>query len=337
LRLLSVLVSTLGHRHGGNKEGGYRGTLYFLAWGITLAHRLVSKPPRHFHAQFATEGATVAMAASALLGRTFSFEVHAPYTAYRRSGLLRSKLRRALFVAPVSRHMVDRITDIAGEAVRDRAHVIRCGIDPDPSSRPPRLPFAPENDTVRILSVGSLIELKGHAVLIRACRLLADKGLSIDCRIVGDGVLRESLKEIIAELGLGGQVTLQGFVAQDGLRKMYLDCDVFVLACAVGSDGDRDGIPVVLMEAMSFAKPVISTPVGGIAELIEHENNGLLIPPREPEALAESILWLASRPETAKALGDAARSTVSEGEFNLSSSTKSLADLIARYTHLTLR
>src|SRR5262249_50035853 len=140
-----------------------------------------------------------------------------------------------------------------------------------------------------ILSVGTLIPEKGFEYVIRACRLLWDQGIEQQCLIVGDGPDRAKLEELIRLLDLSGRVTLSPYQPQEELRKLFLQAAVFTLPCIFPLNGNVDVIPLVLQEAMAMGRPVVSTPVSGIPELIRDGVNGLLAPEKDDEALAQAL------------------------------------------------
>jgi glycosyltransferase involved in cell wall biosynthesis len=154
-----------------------------------------------------------------------------------------------------------------------------------------RFPFGPyaRSQPPLVLAVARLVEKKGLEDLIRASALLRDRGLQFSCHIVGDGVLGPSLRQLIHRLDLDRIVTLDGAVDQDEVVAWYRRATVLALPCRVARDGDRDGIPNVLVEAAACGVPIISTPVSGIPELIVDGESGLLVPPRDPAALAQAI------------------------------------------------
>jgi glycosyltransferase involved in cell wall biosynthesis len=140
-----------------------------------------------------------------------------------------------------------------------------------------------------MVSVARLVEKKGHRYLIEACNILVRRGISdFICKIVGDGPLRGELEELSSRLGLSDSVQFFGALPSDKVLLAIEESDLFVLPCVVAKDGDIDGMPNVLIEAMALEKPVISTYVSGIPELVK-DGSGILIPPEDSEALARAI------------------------------------------------
>jgi glycosyltransferase involved in cell wall biosynthesis len=161
-----------------------------------------------------------------------------------------------------------------------------------------------------LLSVGRLREKKGFDVLIEACRILRDLGVSLRCEIVGYGPEKERLEDLIAARRLTDTVFLVGALTRQGVIARYRAATVFVLPCRTAGDGDRDGIPNVLIEAMASGLPVISTTVSGVPEAVSQGMTGLLVPAEDARALSEAIQTLIARPVLRKRLGERARLNV---------------------------
>src|SRR5258708_28545415 len=140
-----------------------------------------------------------------------------------------------------------------------------------------------------MIAVGRLVEKKGYSYLVRACALLHERGCRWRRAIYGSGAQGDGLAELIDTCGLGDVVQMQGARRQEELIAIYREADLFVLSPHVLENGDRDGIPNVLMEAMSAGLPVVATDISGIPELIEHDRSGLLVPPCDEGALADAL------------------------------------------------
>jgi glycosyltransferase involved in cell wall biosynthesis len=174
-----------------------------------------------------------------------------------------------------------------------------------------------------VLSVARLVEKKGLEDLITAAGILRGRGHAFKVEIIGSGPLRDSLKAQAQRLGLADRVSLLGAQAHDAVCLAYQRASVFVLPCVVASNGDRDGIPNVLLEAMASGVPVVSTPVSGIPELIESGVTGILVPPRDVRSLADAIERLLASPELSERLASAARTKL-ESSFSLEASAEQL-------------
>ena len=284
----------------------------FLQAGY-IAEHLLRHPVDGVHAHFASSATRVANLVHHLIGMPYSFTAHAKDIFHEsvKPESLRNKIRDARFVVTVSRFNQRYLQAL----IQDGPGDIRClynGIDLA-RFRPSRSEQRRGN---RILAVGRLVEKKGFGDLIRACGLLARQGLDFHCQIIGKGPLREELNRQIQELGLTDRVKLVGPRPQDGVLKAYRQASLFVLPCIVGQDGNRDGLPTVLLEAMATGLPVVSTELTGVPEIIDHGQNGLLAPPGDVQALAQALAQLLTDPEQRRAMGRAARAKV-EREFDV--------------------
>jgi len=213
----------------------------------------------------------------------------------------KKKIRDAVFAVSISEVDREDVLARAGERWRDKIHVVRCGIDLAAWSGLERRP-----EPGRILSVGALREKKGHHVLVEACARLRDEGLDIHCEIVGEGPERDRLERRIAELDLGDRVRLLGALSPEETRERYRRAELFVLACVVAANGDLDGVPIVLMEAMMAGVPPVSTRLSGIPELIEDATSGLLAEPGDAAGLAARMKRLRGDPALRETMGRAA-------------------------------
>jgi glycosyltransferase involved in cell wall biosynthesis len=172
------------------------------------------------------------------------------------------------------------------------------------------------DDAPRVLAVGRLRAKKGLDTLIDACRLLHERGCRVRCEIVGYGEEHDALAHRIENAGLGRHVRLAGKLAREQVIDAYARADVFVQPSRITADGDRDGIPNVLLEAMAMGLPVVASAVSGIPEVVRDGVNGLLVPADAPLALADAIERVLARPQEAAALGRAARESVADGFDN---------------------
>ncbi|NJK69533.1 MAG: colanic acid biosynthesis glycosyltransferase WcaL [Microcoleus sp. CSU_2_2] len=173
-----------------------------------------------------------------------------------------------------------------------------------------------ETEFPLMLSVGRYCEKKGFPYLIEACRQLKQQGHKFQCDLVGYGPLQAELEQLIADLDVADVVSLAGKMTQDELVKVYERASIFVLPCQVMENGDRDGIPNVLLEAMAMEIPVVSTDISGIGELVESGENGFLVPEKNPPALAEALEKLLTQPELRAQFGKAGRQRVLQ-QFSL--------------------
>lgn len=250
---------------------------------------------RHLHAHFAHYPATVALLTAKITGVPFSFTAHATdiYKLKTDRRLLSHKIARARFVVTVSEFNKRYLQTVAG-APPEKIALVRNGIDLarfSPNGAPRgSSPFV-------ILAVARLVEKKGLPVLIEACRLLRDRQLSFRCEIIGKGRMRSQLESLIARWRLADQVHLLGPKTQMEVREHYLDSHLYVLPAIVGLDGNREGLPVSIVEALACGLPVVSTPVTGIPEAVLDQHNGLLVPTGDPQALADAIERMIGDPD----------------------------------------
>jgi glycosyltransferase involved in cell wall biosynthesis len=262
----------------------------------------------HVHSHFVWGGGTAAWMVSKLCGCTFSITAHAfdIYDERMRDGLYRKKLSDASFVATIAEfNRQTLLAEMAG--LRDKLHVVRCGIDmPVGGERA----VGKRDAAVTVLSVARLTEKKGLRYLLEALEILRrdEPAIRFRTRIIGDGEDRESLTASAQRLGV--EVSFLGATAVSCVLEQMDEADLFVLPCVVTSSGDRDGIPVVLMEAMAKGLAVISTPVTGIPELVRDGRSGLLVPERDARALANAMRLLAEDPVLRLGLGREAQRAV---------------------------
>jgi glycosyltransferase involved in cell wall biosynthesis len=286
-----------------------------LLLAVALADRLLhAGDVRHLHAHFAHGATTVTWLASIVVGVPFSFTGHAKdiyAEALNPAGLLRRKLTAARFAVTCTEANREHLLRIAPEATVHRVHH---GLNADfqrllAERRDP----APHNGELNLLSVGRLVEKKGFDVLVDAHALIAARGVHAETTVAGDedgGGYAADLRRRIARLGV--DVRLVGTMSQAALLDAYTRASVFCLPCRVLADGDRDGIPNVLVEAMAAGVPVVTTGISGIPELIEDGVNGLLVPPDDPGALADAVLRVHEDTALRDRLAAAARATVRE-------------------------
>ena len=297
----------------------WRSVCHF-AEAVVILPEIERRGIEHLHAHWAVGSTTIAMVIGRLLRLPFSFTAHA-YDIWRERLLLPEKLRAAALVMTCTdynrRHLIETY-GVSPEKVRAVHH----GLSLERFERRRR----PINPAPLILSVGRLVEQKGYERLIAACGDLARRGVPFECDIVGDGPLRPALEAQIAQLGLGGRVRLAGWVVGDRLLEYLERADVFALLCVEASDGDRDGIPNTLIEAMAMELPVVSTDYTGVPELVLEGTTGLLVAPGDAAAAADALAALLGDPARRARMGAAGRDQVMSG-FTSARSTEKLAAL----------
>ena len=299
---------------------GALGVLPKAAW---YARQMQTLQIAHLHAHFATHPALAARFIHALTGIPYSFTAHGHDIHISLRGF-DAKARDARFWVTISRYNLDLLAQAFGPAILAKAHLIHCGIDLT------RITWqAPQRtrEMFNILCVASLKEVKGHRYLVEACAELQRNGIAFHCHLIGDGPLRGEIEVHIAQVGLCENFTLHGQQPQPRVLQAMQACDVVVLPSILASRGDREGIPVCLMEAMASGRPVVSSRLSGIPELVTSGREGILVPQKDAKALAAALFQLAGDPGLCRRMALAGRAKV-EREFDLATNAAQLAALI---------
>jgi glycosyltransferase involved in cell wall biosynthesis len=265
----------------------------------------------------------VAYFAGWLTGMSYSFSAHAKDIYLQENDFLREKIRRAQFVVTCTEYNRAHLARVGGEDAR----VFRVYHGNNLELFNPERSAKINNDLPIILSVGRFGPKKGFPVLVQALQQLRQAGLHFRCYIIGGGPLKNDLEKSVAVAGLRDCVSLLPQMSQTELLSYYQQADIFALACEVQNDGDRDGIPNVLVEAMAMGIPVVSTAISGIPELVENGVSGLLVPEKKSAALAEAIKTLLLHPEMARRLGSAGRAKV-ERDFDAPRNVEKIGELL---------
>jgi colanic acid/amylovoran biosynthesis glycosyltransferase len=282
-----------------------------------LADLLEKAKCTHLHVHFAHTPTQIAMYACSIVNIPFTFVGHAN-DIFQRPLLLITKAQRAKKFITISEYNRDTLISLG--IPKEQLAVVRCGV-----SFKVRLRHEAwtKNSTLNIGSIGRLIEKKGFDVLIKAVALLKRKKISVRLTIAGDGPLKQDLIELCNDLSVADCVNLIGDIPHSKVASWMSSLDMFVLACRKDRNGDMDGIPVVLMEAMAIGIPVISTKLSGIPELVIHGQTGLLVAANDIHDLAEKIETLMNSPLLADSLIAAAALQVTN-EFDMSTNINRL-------------
>jgi colanic acid/amylovoran biosynthesis glycosyltransferase len=252
---------------------------------IVLARAVRQRGIAHLHAHFASSATTVARIAAAFAGITYSFTAHAKdifHESVRHEDLER-KLADAATTITVSDYNLQYLQRTFGAAAARVRHVNN-GLELA------RFPYEPPvGRRRRVVAVGRLVEKKGFAVLIDACALLMERGVAVECDVIGSGELEGALRAHIDRLGVQRCVSLLGSLPQSGVVAAVSQASVLAMPCVVAGDGNRDGLPTVLLEGMALGTPCVSTDVTGIPEVIQHERTGLIVPQHDVQSLAAAI------------------------------------------------
>lgn len=301
IRLIQTFARAVGGRRMLLAER-LRWIAYFIE-AVLLARHLVRGRFEHLHCHFGNAGSSAAMLAAHIAGLSFSITCHGSELRDVQRQRLPTKVKHASFVACVSHF--GRAQLLLGCPPRDwgKLHVVRCGV----SDNPPRSPSA---GTPELLCVGRLSPEKGHLVLLEALGELHREGLDVHCTLVGDGPMRLAIEAAIQRFNLTSVVRLTGSLDPLAVDRLYDAAGAVVLASF------SEGVPVVLMEAMSRGLPVVATSVGGIPELVHDGVNGLLVPPGDAAALRDALARLLRDPRFARTLGEKGIERVRE-EFDL--------------------
>ena len=239
----------------------------------------------HIHAHWAGTSGTLAMIAAELAEIPWSLTVHR--WDIREDNLLRRKVESASFVRAISEDGLRDLRRIAGPTATPTP-VIHVGVALPAVAR--EREAAPPGSPLRLLVPANLYEVKGHRYLVQALALLRERGVPVAAAFAGQGYMRPQLEAQIASLGLGSDCRLLGQVAHAELLRQIAagSWDVVALPSVVTASGEKEGIPVALLEAMSHGVPVIGTDAGGVPELVT-DGSGLLVPPGDAAALADAI------------------------------------------------
>lgn len=298
-----------------------------VAQALTLALAVQEREITHLHAHFGNVATSVARLAGYYAGVPYSFTAHARDIFHEkvRPADLARKLADAASVVTVSEFNLAYLRQVYGDAAASVRRIYN-GLDVG------RFDFlSPSDRSPIILSVGRLIEKKGFADLIDACALLADGDRSFRCLIVGGGPLASELDAQIRRLGLESRVQLLGAHPQQEVMRLMHQAAVFAAPCVVGADGDRDGLPTVLLEAMALGCPCVSTDVTGIPEILVDGKTGLLVGQHDAPAVAKAIGRLLDDADLRASLATRARALI-ETEFNIKSNTARMRQLFVPVT-----
>lgn len=293
-----------------------------LYQAIRVGRQLQEKGLRHIHAHFAGMAARTAYWIRQFFGIPYSFTAHANDIFAPRDFVvsLEKLIENAAAVVTVSDYSVrllqERFPRASGKVRR-----VYNGVD---LSRFSASDFGGSQPS--IVSVGRLIEKKGFGDLIRASALLRAKGVAFHCSIIGEGPLEQTLRAQIATEELEQSVELTGPQTQAQIAERLAHATVFILPCTREADGGMDNLPTVIMEAMAAGLPVISTPLGGIPEMIAPGVNGELVPEHDPAALCDAVQRVIADPALARRFGNRGREIARE-KFSIETSARQLQDL----------
>jgi colanic acid/amylovoran biosynthesis glycosyltransferase len=292
--------------------------LVYLAEACRIEPWLRSAGVEHLHVHFGTNAAEVAMLVRALGGPQWSFTVHGPEEFDKSQFIgLPQKVRDSAFVVAISSYGRSQLYRWVEHEHWPKVQVVHCGLEPNFRDAPRSARPASR----RLVCVGRLCEQKGQLLLVEAARLLAEQGSDFDLVLVGDGEMRPEIETLIARYKLQGKVRITGRISTEQLHEEVLAARALVLASFA------EGLPMVIMEAMALRRPIISTYVAGIPELVQPGKHGWLVPAGDVEALADAMQACLDTPADALArMGDAAHQRVM-ARHNVDTQAAELADL----------
>lgn len=301
-RAVALSREVLWRRWRGLEKTGESLWAFFCAFH--LARRFEEERIEHIHAPWAGGPATAAWVASRLTGIPFSFTCRA-WDIYPPDSVLPDKLRDAAFVRSETQANIKHLAATCG-ADTSKMHVTYNGV-PLTAHAEAAVAMKPP---YRLLAMGRFVGKKGYDFLLRACKQLADDGVDFHLTLAGDGPRALQLKRLAHNLGLEERVSFPGFVSYDRVPELFRAADIFIMPSVVHASGDRDGIPTVILEALTHRVPVVATGISGIPELVEDGVSGLLIPEKDPAAIARAVKRHAGDRASALAMAERGRDKV---------------------------
>jgi glycosyltransferase involved in cell wall biosynthesis len=300
--------------------------MFYLAEALLVGRWMRTRSLSHLHVHFGGPVATVGMLTALAWKIPWSLTLHGPDEFFDQEAFyLRQKIESASFVICISDFCRSQVLRIAPGLDESRLEVVRLGVD-CLALQPRKIDLTDATDQqspLRIVCTGRLVAAKGHRILLEALSLLAAEGVSYSCTLIGDGPERSTLEALSTQLRLDKSVRFLGAMAHEPVLSEVSRADVFVLASFA------EGLPVALMEAMALGVPCVSTTIAAIPELIEGKENGLLVPPANPEAMFRALQILANDAELRRRLGREAR-TIVKARYNLARNLDTLAQMWMR-------
>jgi colanic acid/amylovoran biosynthesis glycosyltransferase len=280
--------------------------LVYFAEACQIAIWMKSFGAEHVHAHFGSNSTEVVMLAHALGGPPYSFTVHGPEEFDKPQALkLAEKIRHASFVVAISSYGRSQLFRWLAHEYWNKVKVVHCGLEQSFYDIAPQTQKADLPKIARLICVGRLCEQKGQLLLLEACRNLKEKGLAFELLLAGDGEMRPEIERMVRAYDLSNNVKITGWISSKQVRDEILASHAMVLPSFA------EGLPVVIMEAMALKRPVISTFVAGIPELVMPGRNGWLVPAGSVAELSVAIEELLSTPvQQLKEMGDAAYARV---------------------------
>lgn len=307
---------------GKRSERGLLLNLIYLVEACSLKHWLAADKIDHLHVHFGTNSTTVAMLCEVLGGPGYSFTVHGPEEFDKVVAIaLPEKIKRARFVVAISSYGRSQLYRWCDYQQWTKIHIIHCGLDQSFLETPP----TPLPESPNLVCVGRLSEQKGQVLLLQAVAILIQQGIDLRLTLVGDGDLRPAIETAIAELKLQDYVEITGWATEQEVKAQINAAKAMILPSFA------EGLPVVLMESLALGRPVISTYIAGIPELIKPGVSGWLVPAGDIDALVEALQFLLQTPlPILTQMGNDGREIVLR-QHDVSKEAKILADLFVKY------
>jgi colanic acid/amylovoran biosynthesis glycosyltransferase len=319
-RYLSALQLALRTARPGLKGLVYQ--LFYFQEAVILGAALRRANVSHIHNHFGDSSGTITLLAGRLTGVSYSITVHGPHIFFDPTHwALREKVANSAFIVCISRYCQSQMMLFSDRSDWTRLKIVHCGVDIA------RFSCQAVRDTARnLLYAGRLAAEKGLPVLFEGLRMLSERGYDFQLTLVGDGADRASLEELARKLGIAERLKFTGYVNQEGVREYLQRSDIFILPSFA------EGVPVSLMEAMASGVPVVATHVGGVAELVEQEKTGLIVPPADSLALCEAVARYLDDPHLRRQVAQRGREMVAK-HFNFDMELDKLAGLFAGLGH----
>lgn len=314
--LFTALRATWGSRRY------FTGVIAFFAKSIYMADLMESDGITHIHAHFASFPTASAYIINQMTNIPYSFTAHGS-DLHRDKHMLCEKIDSAKFVVAISQYNREAMLEYCNKNNADKVRILHCGVDID-SFRP--LDNTDTEKPITLVCTGTLHEVKGQTYLIQACKNLKEMGIHFECHFLGDGPDEAMLQAQVTEFDLENEIIFHGRVPRSEVIETLSQADIVVTPSVPTSDGRREGIPVALMEAMAFAVPVVASDLSGIPELVKHNVSGILVPPRNVEAITNALLELAQNNQMRQKFGRNGRERIIN-DFNLHENARTLSDL----------
>lgn len=307
------------------KRGLYH--FFYLLEAVLIGQWMHDQKLTHLHVHFATPAASVGLLCKKVFGITFSFTVHGPDEFYDTSYYcLVEKIEAADFIICISYYARSQLMKLSPVSAWSKFKICRLGVD---SNR-----FTPKqkkatDQKLHLLCVGRLTPAKGQAILLNAVAQLINQSVPVQVCFVGMGPDLEALQAHAEELNISQYVNFAGAIDQDHILDYYQLADIFVLPSFA------EGLPVVLMEAMAMAIPCVTTNITGIPELIKNEQNGLLVPASDVDAMTKAIRYLIENPQIYQQISIESRNKVL-AEYDLFKNTQDLFNILTQNINVLL-